>query len=102
MTRRSIVTFVDFLEKVEAWIPPKGVERIYAIMDNLKAPNAYDVLPFSLAHPRWKFVFQPKYATCKSAHLRSGAEGIRTPDLRRAKAARYFAGDFWRLQNACK
>ena len=33
---------------------------------------------------------------------RSGAEGIRTPDLRRAKAARYFAGAFWRLQNSCK
>jgi transposase len=62
MTRRSIVTFVDFLEKVEAWVPPKEVERIYAIMDNLKAHKAYDVLPFSLAHPRWKFVFQPKYA----------------------------------------
>jgi hypothetical protein len=25
--------------------------------------------------------------TCKSPHFRSGAEGIRTPDLRRAKAA---------------
>ena len=33
---------------------------------------------------------------------RSGAEGIRTPDLRRAKAARYFAGVFSSLQNRCK
>src|SRR5829696_5487702 len=32
----------------------------------------------------------------------SGAEEIRTPDLRRAKAARYFARGFWSLQNACK
>src|SRR5215212_11755095 len=32
----------------------------------------------------------------------SGAEGVRTPDLRRAKAARYFARGFWSLQNACK
>ncbi len=60
-TSRSIVTFVDFLEKVEAWVPPE-VERIYAIMDNLRAHKAYDVLLFSLAHPRWEFVFQPKYA----------------------------------------
>ncbi|MDP9457818.1 MAG: transposase [Actinomycetota bacterium] len=60
-TSRSIVTFVDFLEKVEAWVP-KSVGRIYAIMDNLKAHKAYDVLLFSLAHPRWEFVFQPKYA----------------------------------------
>ncbi len=58
---RSIVTFLDFLEKVEAWVP-KSVGRIYAIMDNLRAHKAYDVLLFSLAHPRWEFVFQPKYA----------------------------------------
>ena len=35
-TSRSIVTFVDFLEKVEEWVT-KDVGRIYAIMDNLKA-----------------------------------------------------------------
>ena len=34
--------------------------------------------------------------------MRSGAEGIRTSDLRRAKAAPYFAGPFWRLQICCK
>ena len=60
-TSRSIATFVDFLEKVEAWVP-KDVGRIYAIMDNLKAHRAYDVLLFSLAHARWELVFQPKYA----------------------------------------
>ena len=60
-TSRSIVTFLDFLEKVEAWVP-ESVGRIYAIMDNLRAHKAYDVLFFSLAHPRWEFVFQPKYA----------------------------------------
>jgi transposase len=58
---RSIVTFVDFLEKVEAWVP-ESVERVYAIMDNLRAHKAYDVLLFDVAHPRWEFVFQPKYA----------------------------------------
>ena len=52
---------MDFLGKVEAWVP-EGVGRIYAIMDNLRAHRAYDVLLFSLAHPRWEFVFQPKYA----------------------------------------
>ncbi len=60
-TSRSIATFVDFLEKVEEWVP-KRVGRIYAIMDNLRAHKAYDVLLFNVAHPRWEFVFQPKYA----------------------------------------
>jgi hypothetical protein len=60
-TSRSIVTFLDFLEKVEEWVPPE-VGRIYAIMDNLKAHKAYDVLLFTLAPTRWEFVFQPKYA----------------------------------------
>src|SRR5215208_1448448 len=32
--------------------------------------------------------------TCKTEHSLSGAEGIRTPDLRRTKAARYFAEAF--------
>ena len=60
-TSRSIVTFVDFLEKVEEWVPD-NVDRIYVVLDNLRAHKAYDVLLFSLAHPRWEFVFQPKYA----------------------------------------
>ena len=60
-TSRSIVTFLDFLEKVEEWVPG-DVDRIYAIMDNLRAHKAYDVLLFNVAHPRWEFVFQPKYA----------------------------------------
>jgi transposase len=58
---RTTVNDVDFLEQVEGWIAPE-VERIYAIMDNLSAHRATDVLLFSLAHPRWEFVFQPKYA----------------------------------------
>jgi transposase len=59
--RRTTANYVDFLARVEAWIPP-DVERVYAIMDNLSAHRATDVLLFSLAHPRWEFVFQPKYA----------------------------------------
>jgi transposase len=58
---RSTANFVDFLEHVDAWVDA-DVERIYAILDNLQAHRAADVLLFSLAHPRWEFVFQPKYA----------------------------------------
>jgi hypothetical protein len=59
--RRTTANFVTFLELVETWIDP-GVERVYAILDHLHAHRATDVLLFALAHPRWEFVFQPKYA----------------------------------------
>jgi transposase len=58
---RSAANWADFLGRVEAWIPAE-VERIYAIVDNLKAHRAGDVLLFALAYARWEFVFQPKYA----------------------------------------
>jgi hypothetical protein len=58
---RTTATYVDFLAQVAAWIAPDG-ERIDASMDHLKAHRAPDVLVFSLAHPRWAFIFQPKYA----------------------------------------
>jgi transposase len=58
---RTTANSVDFLRRVEAWSPP-DIERIYAVMDNLSAHRATDVLLFSLAHPRWEFVFEPKYA----------------------------------------
>ena len=35
---------------------------MYGIVDNLPMHRAPDVLLFSLAHPRWELVFQPKYA----------------------------------------
>ena len=59
--RRTTANFVAFLELAEEWIDPT-VERVYAILDNLSAHRATDVLLFALAHPRWEFVFQPKYA----------------------------------------
>ena len=59
--RRTTVNWVDFLSAVEAWIDP-AVERVYAVLDNLNTHSAPDVLLFSLLHPRWEFVFQPKYA----------------------------------------
>lgn len=52
---------MDFLEKVDAWVPAE-VARVYAIVDNLQAHRATDVLLFSWRQPRWEFVFQPKYA----------------------------------------
>jgi hypothetical protein len=58
---RTTANWVDFLERVEGWLPPEA-ERVYAIVDNLHAHRATDVLLFALAHPRWEFVFQPKYA----------------------------------------
>jgi hypothetical protein len=59
--RRTIANWADFLERVEAWIPP-AVATVYAVVDNLNVHRAVDVLLFSLAHPRWEFVFQPKNA----------------------------------------
>jgi transposase len=58
---RTTANWVDFLERVEAWIPLE-VTGISAIADNLSSHRATDVLLFSLAHPRWEFVFLPKYA----------------------------------------
>jgi transposase len=57
---RSTRNFVDFLEKVDQWLPDNL--QVYGILDNLAAHRASDVLLFSLHHPRWQFVFQPKYA----------------------------------------
>jgi hypothetical protein len=59
--RRTIANWVDFLDRVEAWIAAE-VERIYASMDNLSVHRATDVLLVALAHPRWEFVCQPTEA----------------------------------------
>ena len=59
--RRTTANWVDFLHRVDRWVPA-DVERVYVILDNLSAHRATDVLFFSLAHPRWEFVFQPVYA----------------------------------------
>lgn len=59
--RRTTANFVDFLEHVDTWVAP-GRHRVYAVLDNLSAHRAPDVLLWALAHPRWAFVFQPKYA----------------------------------------
>jgi transposase len=59
--RRTTANWVDFLERADAWLPAE-FDRVYAVVDNLNAHRAGDVLLFCLAHPRWEFVFQPKYA----------------------------------------
>jgi hypothetical protein len=56
---RTILNWVHFLERVEAWLPA-DVERVYAILDNLNSHRATDVMLFNLAYPRWEFVFIPK------------------------------------------
>ena len=58
---RTIANWVDFLERVDGWLPSE-VARVYAVLDNLSTHRAVDVLLFQLTHPRWEFVFQPKYA----------------------------------------
>ena len=58
---RTTANWVDFLARVEAWLDP-AAERVYAVLDNLSAHRALDVLLWALAHPRWEFVFQPTAA----------------------------------------
>jgi transposase len=62
---RTSVNWVDFLEKGDGWVP-FDAERVYAIVDNLNTHRTSDVLLFSVAHPRWEFVFQPKYAAYRN------------------------------------
>lgn len=59
--RRTIVTWVDFLAQVDAWIDGAAT-TLYAVVDNLSTHRAPDVLLWAVAHPRWEFVFQPTYA----------------------------------------
>jgi transposase len=58
---RTTANWVDFLERVDGWLEP-AVERVYAVLDNLSTHRATDVLLWTLAHPRWEFVFQPRAA----------------------------------------
>ncbi len=58
---RTTANWVDFLDRVDDWLAP-GRARVYAVLDNLSAHRAPDVLLWALAHPRWEFVFQPTRA----------------------------------------
>jgi hypothetical protein len=59
--RRTAASWADFLAHVEAWLPTDG-DPGSAIVENWRAHRATDGLLFSLTHPRWEFVFQPKDA----------------------------------------
>jgi hypothetical protein len=58
---RTLANWVDFLGRVDAWVDA-AAERVYAVLDNLSAQRALDALLWALGHPRWEFVFQPRYA----------------------------------------
>ena len=58
---RTTANWGDFLDRVDGWLDP-AVPRVYAVLDNLSAHRAPDVLLWALAHPRWEFVFQPTRA----------------------------------------
>lgn len=58
---RTTANWVDFLDRIDGWIDPDA-PRVYAVLDNLSAHRAVDVLLWALAHPRWEFVFQPTRA----------------------------------------
>jgi hypothetical protein len=60
-TGRTSAQGVDFLERVEAWLPAEAAQ-VYAVVDNLSPHRPTDVWLFALAHLCWEFVFQPKYA----------------------------------------
>jgi transposase len=59
--RRTTANVVAFLQRVEGWLDP-SIDRVYVVLDNLAAHRAPDVLLWALVHPRWEFVFQPRYA----------------------------------------
>jgi hypothetical protein len=59
--RRTIAKWVTLLDLVEEWIPPE-IAHVYAILDHLTVHRATDVRLFSLARPRWEFVFPPEAA----------------------------------------
>jgi hypothetical protein len=59
--RRIKAHFIDFLTWVDEHIPAAH-QRIYAILDNLEMHHSADLLLFQIHHPRWEFVYQPKYA----------------------------------------
>lgn len=63
--RRTTANFVACLADVEAWLNPDSA-CVSAVLDNLPAHRALDVLLWALVHPRWEFVFQPTYAASRN------------------------------------
>jgi transposase len=59
--RNSRVEFLDFLELLEAEIPPG--KQVHAILDNLQVHKTPEVTAWLKAHPRWQFHFTPTHAS---------------------------------------
>ncbi len=59
--RNSRVEFLDFLEGLEAEIPPG--KNVHAILDNLQVHKTPEVRAWLEAHPRWHFHFTPTHAS---------------------------------------
>src|SRR5262249_60776853 len=74
---RGAVNWIAFLGRVERWVPAE-VGTVYAVLDNLVAHRSTDALLFSLAHPRWEFVFQPTYAAYLNL-IEPWVKGLRSP-----------------------
>jgi transposase len=56
---RTSANFVAFLDVIaDTWLG----KTIYIILDNLSTHKTLDVLLWTLAHPRVRFLFQPTYA----------------------------------------
>jgi hypothetical protein len=58
---RATANVVAVLEPVETWLDPT-IERVSAVLANLAAHRAPDVLLWTLAHPRGEVVLHPRYA----------------------------------------
>ena len=75
---------MDFLQAVDQWVGPEP-EAVFAIVDNLSTHRAADVRLFSLAHPRWHFMFQPTYAAYREPDRTlvedAAAAGAQRPSL---------------------
>jgi transposase len=59
--RNSRLEFLDFLELLEAEIPPD--KHVHAILDNLQVHKTPEVSAWLEAHPRWQFHFTPTHAS---------------------------------------
>lgn len=62
--QRNSTGYVDFLHEVDDWVKQRwpDVKKVIAIVDNLHMHRSTDAMLFSLRHPYWEFLFQPKAA----------------------------------------
>jgi hypothetical protein len=62
---RTIANWGAFLEQGDDSVPA-AAERVYAVLANLSAHRALDVLLWARTHPRWECVCQPTYAASRN------------------------------------